>query len=456
MTVTLACTADVWSLMVEQLSCPLETAGALVCGVAADKRDVTLLATEVHLAPETDYMVREEDGLVLASHAYVPVLKRAADTRRVAVFFHTHPGGRPAPSKRDAVVDGQLRDLFGVRTRSGRYASVILGGSAAEPLFSGRWFGVESESLPIDRVRVVGSRLRVQRQWLPGAEASVGHVYDRQVRAFGQLGQQILGDLRVGVVGAGGTGSAVVEQLARLGIGSLVLVDDDRVTATNITRIYGSRQEDEGIPKVDVLSNHASEIGLGTAVETHATTVNNLTGMASLRHCDVVFGCTDDHRGRAVLSRLAYWYLLPVIDMGFVITSTDGEVSGLFGRVTTAGPGMPCLVCRGRVDANRMREESLDPQERARLVAEGYAQGLDEPDPAVITYTTLVASLAVNELLSRLFGFGEDPAPTELLVRAHERTINRLSGHSRPDHYCVDPAALGSGDVDPPLGMLWI
>src|SRR5688572_3654007 len=104
MTVTLACTAGVWSLMVEQLSCPFETAGVLVCGLAADERDATLLATELHLAPESDYIVREEDGLVLASHAYVPVLKRAADIRRVAVFFHTHPRGRPTPSKRDAVV----------------------------------------------------------------------------------------------------------------------------------------------------------------------------------------------------------------------------------------------------------------------------------------------------------------------------------------------------------------
>ena len=44
----------------------------------------------------------------------------------------------------------------------------------------------------------------------------------------------------------------------------------------------------------------------------------------SLRSCDVVLGCTDDNRGRAVLSRLAYWYLLPVFGTAFLV-DTDGK-----------------------------------------------------------------------------------------------------------------------------------
>ena len=69
---------------------------------------------------------------------------------------------------------------------------------------------------------------------------------------------------------------------------------------------------------------------------------------------------------------------------------------------------------------------------RAR-VAEGYAPELDHRDPAVITYTTMVASAALNELLERLVGFG-DRAPYEVRLRVHERMIRPSSTPPAPQH----------------------
>lgn len=57
---------------------------------------------------------------------------------------------------------------------------------------------------------------------------------------FVQLGrfvQQTLGALRVGIVGCGGTGSAVAEQLVRLGVPHLTLIDADTLTESNVTRV---------------------------------------------------------------------------------------------------------------------------------------------------------------------------------------------------------------------------
>ena len=48
------------------------------------------------------------------------------------------------------------------------------------------------------------------------------------------------GDLTVGIVGCGGTGSAVAEQLARLGVRRFILTDPDTLSASNVTRVYGS------------------------------------------------------------------------------------------------------------------------------------------------------------------------------------------------------------------------
>jgi shikimate 5-dehydrogenase len=58
------------------------------------------------------------------------------------------------------------------------------------------------------------------------------------------------------IVGCGGTGSAVAEQLLRLGVRNLKLVDPDELSCSNVTRVYGSRLLDVGRPKVDVLAEH--------------------------------------------------------------------------------------------------------------------------------------------------------------------------------------------------------
>ena len=122
--------------------------------------------------------------------------------------------------------------------------------------------------------------------------------FDRQIRAFGAQGQRLLGRLRVGVVGGGGTGSAIYEQLLRLGIGSIVPIDNDLVSDTNLTRIHESGVSDVGQPKVEVLAAVAERIALGTVVEPRVAKITERAAFESLRNCDVVFGCTDDNAGR--------------------------------------------------------------------------------------------------------------------------------------------------------------
>ena len=304
-------------------------------------------------------------------------------------------------------------------------------------------------------MRIVGRGLQLinLRGDMGAADASAA--FDRQIRAFGREGQALLSQLRVGIAGVGGTGSSVCEQLVRLGVKAITVADDDVVDETNLTRIYGAGRADIGKPKVQLAAENAARTGLGASVIPIQGRVTNEAVARRLRHCDIIFGCTDDNAGRAVLSRLAYWYLIPVIDMGFVITSADGAVTGLYGRVTTIGPGSACLLCRGRIDPEFARAEMLRPEERASLVDEGYAPGLGEPDPSVVAYTTMTASAAVAEMLERLIGFGSANPPNELLLRVHDRKVSHLSGRSRPGHYCADPAAWGHGDTEPFLGQVW-
>jgi molybdopterin/thiamine biosynthesis adenylyltransferase len=233
------------------------------------------------------------------------------------------------------------------------------------------------------------------------------------------------------------------------------VVDDDVLTESNLTRIHESATVQVDAPKVAIAADAAARIGLGTRVTAIDARITAVEAAKALRGCDVVFGCTDDNRGRAILSRLAYWYLIPVLDTAFLVDSDGQHVRGLFGRVTIVAPGTACLFCRRRIDQAQLAAEALPPEERERLAAEGYVPGLGDPDPSVGTYTTLVGAIAVTELLDRLFGLSGETPPSEVLLRVHDRAVSTTTARPNEGHYCADRSVWGRGDVEPFLEQMW-
>jgi hypothetical protein len=451
---TLAVAQPLWDDLLGTLSSGVETAAVVLAGLADDPERPTLLVNSIRWIDDASYVRRERLGLRIASHGWVPALKRAADAGLHAMFFHSHPGGEPTPSSFDGEVDAALAGPFRNRTRTDLYASLILGGTSERPEFTGRVVHASGDASSITRIRVAGTRLQI----LPAFDEPDGQevdrlIHDRQIRAFGTAGHQKLSQVRIGVVGAGGTGSAVAEQLIRLGVQGLVTIDDDVITSTNVSRVYGSTMADTGTPKVEVVAANAHRIGLGTQVAARRGRVNARDALDLLRGCDVIFGCTDDHLGRFNLSRLCFYYLVPLIDLGVVIDAMPDRIRSITGRITYVAPGQACLVCAGVVDPNRVREEGYTAEERASLVEEGYARGLDEPDPSVIAYTTMVAAWGIADLLERLFGFGRSDVSSEIRLRIADRKMANRSPQPEPGHICADPSKWGLGDQASFLGQ---
>jgi molybdopterin/thiamine biosynthesis adenylyltransferase len=457
MTTTIAFAEPLWTELTASLSERRETAAVLFAGIAEEDERLLLTVNRIVWVPDDAYEERTPTSLRIASRGWMPALKHAAKGHWCAIFFHTHPQNKPSPSPYDDGVDAVLGPVFRTRTDGTRYASVILGEIDGKPVISGRVYEDDGDPTAIDRVRIAGQQLRVGRAAGARDEADLAdaEVYDRQIRAFGKDGQRILHRLRVGIVGCGGTGSSVAEQLTRLGIGSLVLVDDDKISDTNVTRVYGSRIVDEHRPKVEVLRDHLANIGLGTAIDIHDGRITHREHLMALRGCDLVFGCTDNNSSRLTLSRLAYWYLMPVIDMAVVIKSADEKIIGVYGRVTIAAPGEPCLLCRGEVDPRLATQERYSKEERQRLAEEGYAEGLDDPDPAVIAYTTMTAAHAVADFLQRLFGFETARLSGRYRLQISDKSIRRNGTAIRDGCYCSSPEKWGRGDHEPLLGLTW-
>ena len=438
---------------------PLETAGVLLAGVAqAPNGDIRLLARQMHWVDEAAYVNQESDSLCIRPEGYVGALAEAETLGMTCIWVHTHPGegSSPKPSEHDRVVDQQIAELFRIRANSPYYGTLIFSPHDSELAFTGLLEHEDSSPHRIERMWQVGDRWHLTRAW-DSTMPQLSAIFDRNVRAFGPAIQQTLGDLRVAVVGCGGTGSCVAEELVRLGVRHIVLIDPDEVSQSNLTRMYGSTALDVGQPKCQVLARHLGAISPGLHCEAVQSMLTLELTARQLLGCDAVFGCTDDNAGRLVLSRLASYLLTPVIDCGVLLSSdADGALTGINGRVTILSHGQACLICRGRIDLARAAAELLTPDERIRREDEGYAPALARTEPAVVTFTTLVAATAVSELLERLIGYGPRNRPSEILLRCHEREISTNEAFPTEGHYCHPSSGkLGVGMTEPFLEQTW-
>lgn len=373
-----------------------------------------------------------------------------SNTRLVPVHFGPPPSPGPYPGQIETVdLDQTLLLRLGV---------------GEGEVLEGDLVNAEGTTQPLQGIRVIGD---VFKLFFPGRGENTSEPFlARQALAFGHALNNELSHLRFGIVGCGGTGSAVAMLLTRLGAGFLFLIDEDTVSLTNLNRLHGASRDDaeQGMPKVEVIARECQRLGLGTRVQVFQGWVNSATAIDGLKACDVIFSCTDDHVGRALLSKFAYFYSTPVIDMGLAIElnpETPGQLRVLEGRVSLLVPGGPCLLCSKVISMEKARAEALrrsDPIEYERQKAEAYVIGEGNPNPAVVTFTTEVGTMAVNHLLQLMTGFrGTAPAPRQT-TRRFDLEDDFHPGFKPGDHcrICGDQRYWGIADMDPFLNGNWL
>lgn len=425
----------------------VEGATFLLCGESQSERGVKLIAHAIVPIAEENFLRREVDGLSISSAALTRIAKLAKYEGLSVVFAHSHPEGFADFSDQDDQEEERLLPFLQARVPDRVHGTLVL----TESDIRGRLY--VPHRISSDSILVVGQRFRM---WSPTQENPIAPFFDRQVRAFGHDIQRLFAKLHIGIVGLGGTGSPVAEQLCRLGVGRLSLFDGDRLDITNVNRVYGSTTADAGILKVDIAKRHLENIGLGTVIEVFPKHITEVDTALTLRDCDIVLGCTDKEIPRAILIQLSVRYSIPVLDLGVLISSEGGKISGVHGRVTTLFAGEACLFCRGRISPEAIRIEGLSEADRERQIRDGYAPDLQEPAPAVIAFTSATASAAVSELLHRLTGFmGNDRQSSEVLLALDQSRVRTNRIEPRENCLCSDRSIWGRGDAKPYLDMVW-
>lgn len=218
---------------------------------------------------------------------------------------------------------------------------------------------------------------------------------------LGEASGSLLSRLRVGIVGLGGGGSHVAQQLAHIGVGHFVLLDPDRIEESNLNRLVGATVDDVQIQEWKVRISSRTIQGLNAMATIDAVTAPWQERAELLRDCDLVFGCLDSFATRSELERMARRYLLPYIDIGMDVHQTSDRYL-IVGQVALSMPGEVCLWCM-----NVLRNDLLA-QEAAQYGAAGGR-------PQVVWANGILASAAVGIMMQLTTPWHKEPQ----IGRAH-------------------------------------
>lgn len=174
---------------------------------------------------------------------------------------------------------------------------------------------------------------------------------------LGSHAQTIISETRIGIVGLGGGGSHIVQQLAHIGFQNFVLYDPDYVEESNLNRLVGAttKDADSRSPKVDI-GNRLVE-GLQHDAKVTRNKIRWQDDSVPLRTCDVIFGCLDSLQDRSELEVFSRRFMIPYIDIGLGVLTVAGEQPRMSGQIVLSMPGGACFRCLGFLNERDLADE---------------------------------------------------------------------------------------------------
>ena len=269
--------------------------------------------------------------------------------------------------------------------------------------------------------------------------------YDRNIRFFGKQGQDRLAVASVAVVGVGGLGTHVVQQLALLGIGRLALIDKGELKESSRNRYIGALHDDPvpGSPKVFLGERLVHGINPQIEVQIIHDQLVSQAAFEVIKDCDYVFGCLDNDAARLVLNELCLAYSKPYFDLASDIPTGEAQYGG---RICVVWDDAGCLVCYGELDGAEVNLASMTEEQRRdhEAIYGVRTEALGEAGPSVVSINGVVASLAVTEFM--LVATGMNDGPRKFLKYHGHRGIVTLVTDT-PDLGCYFCAGIrGKGD----------
>ena len=235
----------------------------------------------------------------------------------------------------------------------------------------------------------------------------------------------------VGIVGLGGGGSHIVQQLAHIGFVKFRLFDPDLVEDVNLNRLVGANISDANnkCSKVQIAERVIRGLQPRADVKAFQSRWQNVS--EHLKCCDIIFGCVDGFSERRELEICSRRYLIPYIDIGMDVRCIKGQPPRMAGQVITSMPDGPCMYCLGFLTEDRLAKE-------ASLYGDAGTH------PQVIWANGVLASVAVGIAVDLLTNWSNSTQPiayysfdANKLTVEPDITLRYLKNHSC-SHYSME------------------
>ncbi|HEX3673282.1 MAG TPA: molybdopterin-synthase adenylyltransferase MoeB [Rhizomicrobium sp.] len=161
------------------------------------------------------------------------------------------------------------------------------------------------------------------------------------LREVGGVGQAKLKAARVLVVGAGGLGSPVILYLAAAGVGTIGIVDDDRVALSNLQRQIAHRTDDVGQPKAGSAARAAAAINPHVVVEAHPVRLTAQNALDLIGRYDIVADGSDNFATRFLLNDACFFAKKTLVSAA--VTEFDGQLATY--KAHDKSGAYPCYRC---------------------------------------------------------------------------------------------------------------
>ena len=195
-----------------------------------------------------------------------------------------------------------------------------------------------SEAGDVDSaIRLLVTRTTLSQRRAEALACSVGHIparYRYNEGTLGCLGQQRLLEATAMIVGLGGLGGYVLEQLARCGLGRMVAVDPDRFEVTNLNRQLLADHTSIGLPKVEMASKRVAAVNRAVEFIGLEMRVEDLPE-AAYDGVELIFDCLDQVPSRLRLEDAGTRLNIPIV---------HGAIGGWYGQIALVAPASGILT----------------------------------------------------------------------------------------------------------------
>jgi hypothetical protein len=401
----------------------------VILGAIVWPREGDVEATPQRLEISADYITRAMDA--------------AADAGpRVGLcLVHTHPDtdwgeGIAEFSHRDDWYEQRLFPTVVGSRLEALSASLVLNRKGE---VDGRiwWRGSKGPATqPAHALRIVGPELTVlETPTSPWTDHADPTIMDRSTRLWGREGRRRLQNLRVGIVGGGGTGSLVTFAAATMGVGKLRIWDKDIAGKENRHRTAGITQEFVGKPKVQALKALAEALATADPflVQVYEDWATTELGCRQLKDCDIIFCCVDKFAPRVPLNDLAYAHLIPTVDVAsWIHPDRNGKIDALMTHAHET------------LTSYRLTQEAQGRQQgvEKRIPYGIPLEATDGVEPSVLPLNMLGVSLALMEFMQVALKITVR-TPNDLKFILPEWELDETDRPTRRECDCVTTVGLG-------------